>query len=149
MFVKRTWIYPWTYLVIFAGLLIFVIVLVLTMKKCQVSMALCERHRKRRQIDLIVGYSMLGAFPLTIAAAIGMELGWIAVVGVVFLVASLIMVLGATPILRPRRYDNGYIWLGGAGEPFLAMLPTVQQARAAQYYAGPYAGAAQALHSVR
>jgi hypothetical protein len=128
---RLSWFPPYCYFGLFGGLLVFAILAVVMTKHCRVHIGLCARHRARWKLDQRIGMALLIATPFVVGSAFYFESGWPALAALVFLIAGLIMMFGASPILRPKHCDGSRIWLGGSCEAFLSRLPTVQQAQAA------------------
>lgn len=135
--VKRTlyWHEPWVYLLILPGLLIYAIVAICLRKSGTVHLALCPAHRARRAWMLAAAWLLgLGGPALMIFAAYSAPTGGrgsssdptllLLLLGLILLVAGL--VVGAlSPPVRPKRIDDYFMWLNGAGPAFLAHLPGV------------------------
>jgi hypothetical protein len=117
-----TWHQPILYLLILAGVLVYAIVALIVQEKGTVYLSLCKRHRERR---LIMGWSAgvlcLGGLFLLVYSAM-LESGLVAIAGAVALVAGLVLAV-MNQTLSAKRIDAHFLWLGGAGEGFLANFP--------------------------
>jgi hypothetical protein len=114
------------YLLIFVGLLIYVIVALIVRKQAVVQLPLCEAHRARRRwIITTCWLAFLGGIALIILganqAAGG---GWIIVTGIVAILAGAFGGALLAPPVTPARIDSDFVWLRGAGREFLDTLPT-------------------------
>jgi hypothetical protein len=135
---KLYWHHPALYLlIIFPGLLIYVIVALCVRKKATVGVGLCRAHRSRR-IKWILATTMLALGGLVvlfggIAMAAGARSSQ-AEYGVLLVLAALVMLILAavaglrgTRVLQPRRIDGPWAWYIGGGEGFLRGLPAAGQ----------------------
>ena len=131
------WISPVFILVIFVplGLLILLILYLVLRKSAKVSAGLCPAHRRRRNNGLVI---------TTLLSVIGVT----AVFGGIFMSAesrssdppygvlivigglAMLLVAAATGttmarVLSPKKIDDRYAWLRGAGEGYLQTLNTI------------------------
>lgn len=128
---KKTyyWHSPWIFLTILIGVLIYVIIAVVVRKKFELPLPLCEEHRQRSRRVMWVG---LGLFVGPILAAIFLSGfipdgygGWWALAIVVTSLSGAFYFDSGRPKLSPAYIDDREAHFKGAGEPFLAQLPTV------------------------
>jgi hypothetical protein len=122
---KFYWHTPWLYLmIIFPGLLIYVIVALIVRKKMELNLPLCERHHGDRKRYRLLGAVMLAGFvPAGLfLGKIGSEtLGW--VTGCAMFAAAIVFYALCGLGVRPTKIDeNGGIFRG-AGPVFLDALP--------------------------
>ena len=128
---RRTyyWHSPWIYLTILPGILIYAIVALCVRSKGTIDMALCEEHRSARRRNMGIGWVIfLSSIVLWVLAGIAddRDLSPLCVVGgILAFLAGIIVIAFSARILSPKRIENGYLWMTGAGEGFLASLPPV------------------------
>lgn len=132
---KRTlqWHQSWLYLLIVAGLLIYVIVAICVRQTCVVTVGLCERHAKRRQTLMLVGWAMfLSSIGLFVAAAMidgrrmnmpDLNLGLGLAGGAFLLVSAFWAVYVGSTLVTPSSISGRRAWVRGAREPLLSGLP--------------------------
>jgi hypothetical protein len=122
--VHRTfyWHSPWLYVLLFGGLLVYVVVAAIVRKSASVQYWLCDAHRTRRTIGFAIGWGgFVVCFMAMFQAAFRSsgELFVAAIAGMVVLpIAGGLM----ARMVRPTRIDDMTVWLA-AGEPFVASLP--------------------------
>jgi hypothetical protein len=121
-------------LIVFPGLIIYAIVALCVRKTAQVSVGLCPVHRAARRRNIAIAWflSLLGlglmiAVPALLADVRGPDAYAYKVMGVLGGVAVLLigLIFGAAgaPVVSPRRIDDRYVYLRGAGRAFLESLP--------------------------
>jgi hypothetical protein len=126
---KMSWHSPWLFLLLLANLLIYLIVALCVQKTARVRVALCPRHRARRQLGLWCGW--LGLFasvaclvsPGLYAYPDDMTRDVVASMGLIGLVGFPIVALVMTQVVRPRRIDSDHVWLK-VGKPFADSFAT-------------------------
>jgi len=120
------WHSPWLALLVFLGLLPYLVVVFAAQKSCQVVVPICDAHQKRRRNYLWIGLALLVAC-LPVADWIGTLAGrggWLALAFLVLLIASLVFLMPLRSLLSPQHIDETRAIFKGAGENFLARLPT-------------------------
>ncbi|HTR44030.1 MAG TPA: DUF4339 domain-containing protein [Pseudomonadales bacterium] len=124
---KRTlsWVHPAFLLLILVpcGLIFLIIAYLAFRKTTVVHLGLCEHHRARRKLGLIIGWSsvILGIVLITCGAIF--SLGWGIGMGILILLAGGITGAVMARLLTPTKIDKQYAWLTGAHRDFLANLP--------------------------
>ncbi len=102
------------------------IVALIVRKKASIDPGLCEEHLHKRRLWITIGWVgtlvtlcgfPIGAVLLGYSGGVGLALGVLC-----FLVLVIVSMVKAR-ILYPRRIDERYARLQGAGERFLASLP--------------------------
>jgi hypothetical protein len=113
------------YLLIFIGLLIYVIVALIVRKQAVVHIGLCEAHRARRRFT--IGSCWLAALAGIVAIFGGANLatggGWLVLMGITGILAALVVGATAVPIVSAAKIDGELVWIRGAGREFLDSLP--------------------------
>ena len=126
-FLKRSlsWHHPALYLLIlFPGLLIYIIVASCVQERGSVALHLCATHRRRRLTLIWTAWSVFFAGAAAIFDGAVSQVGWVAIAGLGLIVASLIVGTRVSP-LSARKIDNHFMWLNGAGLNFLRALPSL------------------------
>jgi hypothetical protein len=119
---QLSWNPPWVTVLIFVGLLFYVIAVAVTRKSAWVEFALCEQHDARRRNGLILLWSGLGGgIGLMILGAIVEEPSLI-VLGIGLLVVGIVAGAIMARTLHPTKIDEEYVWLN-VGRPFLDSIP--------------------------
>ena len=132
---KFYWHNPLLYLVVLAGLLVYVIVALIVQKKRELMVPICPRHESQRKTKLWIGALMLVAcIPVPVALATSMkEDYWL---GIAMLLGLVMFFAGAITIIRSRVLTPTYIGddcakFKGAHPEFLARLKPRSLAAAA------------------
>jgi hypothetical protein len=128
--VRRTyyWHHPAIYLLVFIFILLYVLVAVATRKRSKAYIPLCERHRKRRTMGILICSAVFIAGLIGLFGAFSMLNAGDWVIGIIF--ASLTAILGSmiaaavvTRLLQPIRITETHAIYTGAGAAFLNGLP--------------------------
>jgi len=118
------WHLPAWYALVLLSLFIYVVVALVVRKKASFELALCPRHRSRRQWGFAIGFGLpIVAFMLMMATEENLVAFW------AFLLALLVgVVVGiiGTRVLTCKKIDDGYAYLKGAHPQFLASLPALR-----------------------
>jgi hypothetical protein len=115
------WHHPLLYLLIIPGLIIYAIVAMVVRKKATVAPGLCAEHRTRRRLWIAAGWLS----PVVAVLMMSIASNSAAVVSSAFMVilVGIIAAVIQSQIVTATRIDEGYVYLKGCGEPFLATLP--------------------------
>ena len=124
---KRTlyWHHPLVFLVVLAGVLVYVIVALVVRKKAVVTIGLCDRHYQRRL------YAILAWWLITLACAGSLWFGianhgqppWLIWAAIVGFFGNLFFAVAITRPVAPVRIDDHYVWLKKTGTAYLAEFP--------------------------
>ena len=121
------WHSRWLYLLIFIGLIAYVIVALIVQKKARISLPLCTEDRLwRSRMGIATAALLIGSIPASfLLAALGVDGGWIALTAVMMALAGLVTLglLGGS--FSPVYIDNNLSKFKGAGGDLLALLPSV------------------------
>ena len=111
-------------LILFPGLLVYIIVALIVRRRAVLQVALCPFHHHRRHWRIALSMaSVLAGFAM-VTWAIANAGGAAGVVGVITILVGL-FVASNIASLRPTQIDS-HVWLKGAGAGFLAQLPEMQ-----------------------
>jgi hypothetical protein len=133
------WHQQWLYLLIFLGVLLYVIVATIVMKRQRVNVPLCRAHAQRRVAMLWAGWLlMLGFIPLGIlVGSMGGpgddNSGWGVLVGFVTFIAACVCFAVGANLMRPREITDTQATFTGVSLIFLhyAEAQAVSQAATA------------------
>ena len=122
---KRTlyWSHPAYLLLLLCNLIVLLIVYLIVRKKAVVHIGLCELHRSKRRLGIIIGLSSLILGFILICCAAAANSGWILAVGLVVLLGGGIGGAVTARTVTPTKIDKQYVWLSGVHRDFLANLP--------------------------
>ena len=128
---KLAWHESWVFVLILAGLLIYIIVALILTKRATVYIGLTEEWFAKRRRAIAIGWGAvllgIGLFIYGIARlgppGTNDPAGALMMAGAVTFFAGAIYGLVAARIVTPTRIDNYCVWLRGAGPDFLRELP--------------------------
>lgn len=109
-------------LIFFPGLLIYAIVAAIVRKSAVVDFGLCEEHRRRRRLGMIIGWGGGSLSMLLLFVGTGMDEGAVAVVGGVALLATMIAGSVLVRIATTTKIDATEVRFK-VGKPFVDALP--------------------------
>jgi len=123
-----SWHPPAWYLVILAGLLVYVIAALVVRHTARIQIGMCEKHSNQRRKRIAVGWLLgLGSIALMIVAGsqayIPEALTWLWPVALAMFVASLVIAVIVSRLAVPARIDKHYVWLKNIHADFLDSLP--------------------------
>ncbi|MGH7134576.1 MAG: hypothetical protein ACREHD_02485 [Pirellulales bacterium] len=126
---KRTlyWHHPLIFLVILAGVLVYVIVALIVRKKAVVSIGLCDRHYRRRLQAILAWWLITFACAALLWYGIRSSQGWAILVAVLVFLANLFFAVALTLPVSPARIDDHYVWIKKIGRDYLAEFPSLPQ----------------------
>jgi hypothetical protein len=118
--------HPALYLLVFGWAIIYIIVALIVRKTAEINPGLCAEHKKQRALWMAISwFGALGSLFLLpmLAAALSIDFGpWMLLCIGLFLGFAITGIVKAR-ILYPKKIDDHYARLKGAGENFLASLP--------------------------
>ncbi len=123
---KRTlyWHHPAIYLLLLCSPLIFIIVALVARDRAEAEVGLCARHLARRKRDMLASICLVLAGATMLIAGLAADLGWLAVTGLLVLLAAAIYGVASTQVISATRIETGRVYARGAGAAFLDTLPT-------------------------
>lgn len=128
--VKKTfsWHSPWLYLmIVFPGLIFYVIVAFFASRKISLAIPLCENHRNRYRTGRLTGTVMMVggiSFAFIFFGISPENYGWAWLIGLGMLFAGAVVFAIADDIIRPSHIDHNSGTFRGANEAFLVRLAT-------------------------
>ncbi len=122
---KLFWHHPGFYLLILPGFLVYVIVALCVRRKATIEVGFCQRHRRRRILDILFGWiGFFGGIVLMIAG-FGNDISLVGMAGIVSMIGSVIYIIVRSNIVAPKRIsEDGRVWLIGACREYLDSLPS-------------------------
>ena len=129
---KRTlyWHHPLIFLVVLAGVLVYVIVALVVRKKAVVSIGMCDRHYRRRLQAILawwlITFACAALFWYGIVRS-NQGQGWAILVAVLVFLANLFFAVALTLPVSPARIDDQYVWIKKIGRDYLAEFPPLPQ----------------------
>ena len=131
---KLSWHSPVLFVVIFAGLLIYVILAMILSKKADIQVPISRRIQARRSTAIIVGWLCgLGGLAVTIFACMFLAdsqnptwkdaIPFVIIGGIVFVLFSAVASSAIASIVTPAKITNRHVWLKGVHADYLDLLP--------------------------
>ena len=120
---RLTWHHPALYLIIFAGVLIYLIVALIVRKVAVVEVGLCQEHQAKRRRSVLITWGLLllgvGGFVLAIVAQDATYL----LGGFLLFLVAMIYGIVVVRLVAPSKIDNQFVWLKGVNKDYLDELP--------------------------
>ena len=130
--IKRafSWHPPAYFLLVLAGLIIYVIVAIIVRQTITLQVGICYEHAARRRWGILVGWCSflagLALMGLSLMLESPEELQLLLCVGLAILVAGPIYGLWRSQIVWVRKIDKEYAWIAGVCNEYLAQLPLIE-----------------------
>ena len=122
-----SWHSPLLYLmVIFPGLIFYVIVALIVRKTAKVAVPLCDEHRARRSRGILTAWIVaLAGIGFCFAPAFGNDerLVFVVLAGIVMILFGLIFGMLRSQVVTPQKIDKTHVWLNKVCPEYLAELP--------------------------
>jgi len=123
------WHQPWVYLLIFVSLPVYVIVSLIVRKKARLSIPVCEEHRRKRHVAILVSWLLVVLGLVGFVAAVVQDNGLWALGGLVLLVASAILGVWKGMLVSAKKIEGDYVWVKGFSKEYLDTLPEFPDVR--------------------
>ncbi|MGH9905530.1 MAG: hypothetical protein ACRD8U_08120 [Pyrinomonadaceae bacterium] len=120
---KLSWHHPILYILIFGGLVFYLILALILRKTVTLDVGVCERHLKKRRQGIVVSWSLIIAGVVGFFAAISFNEGGLAVLGMVLFLGGVIYGIVTTKLVAPSKIDDRLVWLRGLNKDYLNELP--------------------------
>jgi hypothetical protein len=118
-----SWHHPALYLVIFGGVLFYVVLALVFRKSATVEVGLCENHSALRTRDIMITWAIallsIGSFIL----AAQLENLTFAEIGGLLVLSAAVYGIVKVRVVAPTKIDDNLIWLKGFGRDYLNDLP--------------------------
>lgn len=124
---RFSWHPEWYVVLIFVGILPYLIMVMVASKRMIVQIPLCSKHREQyKALRLAGAFLLLGSIPEMIAAARWLPENYQGVgilAGFMALLAGLICLSIYNSVLRPKYIDNNFGFFRKVNREFLGLLP--------------------------
>ncbi|HXT58671.1 MAG TPA: hypothetical protein VN699_08545 [Pirellulales bacterium] len=126
--------HPAVYVLILAGLWVYIIVALILRHTAKIQIGICERHRNKRRRAIAMSWLLVvgGIAAIIFGLGLGNRPGatpWFALTlllgGVFAFVVGLIYAAFVVPPVAPHKIDKEYVWLKKVAPGYLAELPPV------------------------
>lgn len=119
------WHHPALYLIILAGVLIYLIVAVIVRKSIKVAVPLCAQHRQRRSIGVTLAWVLpvIGIADAFILPQFNVDTGIVVLVVTVLILAGIVIWAVVGSPIRPRKIDQFCGEFTGFCETYLQQFP--------------------------
>jgi urea transporter len=122
-----SWHHPALYLLIFFGVLVYVIVALIVRKTIRVAVPLCAEHAKRRSLWVTLAWvlPLIGiADAFVLPRLFDLDPGWIVLLVIATILAGIIIWAVVSNPIRPRSIDNFSAEFSGFCDAFLEQFPS-------------------------
>lgn len=117
------WHHPAWFLLILVNIILYVVVAVLVRRHADVTLGLCQDHRRKRTQGILVTFAGIGSAVALFAFGIVAAQPIMVVASLLVVLATIVVGIVKTRVLFPVRIDQGGAQLKGCCEAFLAGLP--------------------------
>ncbi|QDU77360.1 hypothetical protein Pan97_44270 [Bremerella volcania] len=121
------WVHPAIFVLVIQ-LLIFLIVYLVTRRKCHVEYSICRECNAKQRINIVYCLGSLAVFIGMIALMINFENAWLSLGVILAFVAMLTFAIRANGPLTVKAYKKGEFQLRGAGPAFLQLAASTTDA---------------------
>ena len=123
------WHHPALYILIFGGMLFYIILALCLSKNATINVGLCETHSATRKRDILITWLLiLTSFASFYLAAV-VEEPMLFLVGVGLFLGGVIYGIVKARVVAPRKIDHQLVWLTGVNGDYLKQFPQWQGAR--------------------
>lgn len=120
---KFRWHPSWFYLLIFLGMIFYLVAVAVASRRMELLLPLCEAHRKQRRASLIIGIVLLLiCIPAGSLLAQVVSVGWAFLVWLMLFIASLVFLVVGERTLTPTYIGESQAVFKGADSNFLLHL---------------------------
>ena len=123
------WHHPALYIVIFGGVLFYVILAMVLSKTATINVGLCETHSTARKRDLLIMWIIVLLAVGSFLLAIAMEELSLFFIGLILFLGGVIYGTVKARVVAPQKIDDQYVWLTGVDEDYLRQFPEWHPAR--------------------
>jgi hypothetical protein len=121
-------------MIVFPGLIFYIIVALIVRKTATIMVPLCEEHRARRSKGILIAWlAALGGFALffvpavsgNFTSALNDSIPIFILLGIVMILFGLIFGMIRSQPVTPKKIDKTHVWLNKVCPEYLASLPPV------------------------
>ncbi len=121
-----SWHHPVLYLLIFVGVLIYVILAAVLGKRATIYIGLCAEHFQRRRKKIALGWILLAGGLIFAPAAFANDYPLMGALGLMVFLFALIWLIVVSRVVTPKKIDDRLVWLNGTNTAYLSQLPPWQ-----------------------
>jgi hypothetical protein len=121
-----SWHHPVLYLLIFVGVLIYVILAAVLSKRATIYVGLCAEHFQHRRKKIAVGWILLAGGLISAIGAFANNYPMVGLVGLAVFLFALIWLIVISRVVTPKKIDDRLVWLNGVNSAYLSQLPPWQ-----------------------
>lgn len=122
---KLAWHHPVLYILIFGAALFYVILAAALSKRATVDLPVCENHKTRRRIFLIVGFVLLAFGVMLPILGFTSDYPEIGAFGLLLFLVAVCWLVFASRVVGVKKIDDRYAWLTGLNGDFLDHFPPI------------------------
>jgi MFS family permease len=121
-----SWHHPVLYLLIFVGVLIYVILAAVLSKRATIYVGLCAEHFQRRRKKIAVGWILLAGGLISAIAAFANNYPMVGLLGLAVFLFALVWLIAISRVVTAKKIDDRLVWLNGINSLYLSELPSWQ-----------------------
>jgi len=120
-----SWHHPALYLLVLAGVLVYLLVAVIVRKSMRMSVPLCARHAQRRSTAVTLSWviPLVGVADAFILPRFGIDGGVVALITIVLVVTGIVIWAIVDYPIRPKSIDQYRGIFTGCAEAYLQQFP--------------------------
>lgn len=123
------WHHPALYLLLFSGVLLYVILALVLSKTATINVGFCETHAAARKRGILIGWGfVLLSFASFYFAVVNEEMISL-FIGMALFLGGLIYGVVKARVVVPQKIDDHYLWLTGLNTDYLQQFPPWHAAR--------------------
>lgn len=120
---KLSWHHPILYILIFGGLVFYLIIALIVRKTATLDVGVCARHLKKRRQGIVISWLLIIGGIVGFFAALSLNEGGLALLGMVLFLGGVIYGIVAARLVAPSKIDDRLVWLRGLNKDYLSDLP--------------------------
>ena len=117
------WHHPALYIVIFGGVLFYVILALVLSKSATINVGLCESHAAARKRDIFIAWMLVLLSFVSFYFAVAAEEMSSLFVGLGLFLGGIIYGVVKARVVAPHKIDDHYVWLTGLNADYLEQFP--------------------------
>jgi GYF domain 2 len=120
---KLAWHHPAIFLLVFFGLLLYLILALALQKRTTVLISVCPEHRSARRGVILASWLLFLGGLGGVIAGIAMSSGWVGISGAAVLLFGIFYGMARGRLVHATKIDKHHVWIGGCKKAFLEGLP--------------------------
>lgn len=123
------WHHPVLYILVFGGLLIYLILALVVSKTATINVGLCETHAATRRRDILITWLLVLLSFASFFLVVATDEMSLLLVGAVLFLGAVVYGVSKARVVAPQKIDDYYVWLTGINTDYLQQFPEWDAAR--------------------